>query len=142
MVSITSGSRCVKCVGVLWPAVSIGAAGTVMLVGLCAYVWFIQAHPESLTKVISTVSILISHVQTLSIIMNLRLSWPPSAEAVTSAMVVNVLEIETLRPECLVGEDGENVAFALLFHWVRPARSKVAVFVAPRLASTGSSVCI
>ena len=105
-------------------------------------VWFIQTHPESLTKVISTVSILISHVQTLSIIMNLRLSWPPSAEAVTSAMVVNVLELETLRPECLVGEDGENVAFALLFHWVRPARSKVAVFVAPRLASTGSSGCI
>ena len=75
-----------------------------MLVGLAVYVWFIQTHPESLTKVISTVSILISHVQTLSIIMNLRLSWPPSAEAVTSAMVVNVFELETLRPECLAAD--------------------------------------
>ena len=36
---------------------------------------------------VSTFAILISHVQTLSIITNLRLAWPQSVETVTSAML-------------------------------------------------------
>ena len=119
MVSLTNKDECVKCRGVREPAIAIAVAGSLMLVGLVSYVWFIQTHPESLTKVISTASILISHVQTLSIIMNLRLSWPPSAEAVTSAMVVNIFELETLRPECLVGEENEDFHFALSLHVLR-----------------------
>ena len=50
---------------------------------LCSYVTFMWRHPELMPKVVTTFSILISHVQTLSIITNLRLAWPESVETVT-----------------------------------------------------------
>ena len=50
----------------------------------------------------STVSIFISHLQTIGIIGNLMLEWPDSVVWVTAALSGNVLELNFVRPECLL----------------------------------------
>ena len=54
-----------------------------LVIMICSYVTFMEKHEDLMTTVVTTFSILISHVQTLSIITNLRLAWPESVETVT-----------------------------------------------------------
>ena len=113
MVSISNSNHCVKCDGFIRPLVTLIVVGVVFIFLLGFYVYFIQKHPESLTQVVSTASILITHVQTLTIIINLRLAWPESVETATNLMLINVLEsAEMLRPECLQRDESSHFAAA------------------------------
>ena len=75
--------------------VSLAAAA---MVAAALYAFFALRHPATLKHWVSTFSILMAHLQTLSIVAKLRLNWPQSAEAVFSAMVVNGLQLDGARP--------------------------------------------
>ena len=57
---------------------------------------------DELRKWVSTSSIMINHVQTVSILALLKLHWPPSVEAATSFFSIDVSDWAASRPECLV----------------------------------------
>ena len=45
---------------------------------------------------------MISHFQTVGIVGNLKVDWPPSVVALTSVMNFNMLDFSLVRPECLL----------------------------------------
>ena len=72
-----------RCDGWLVPLVTLSLLFVLLVIMICSYVTFMEKHEDLMTTVVTTFSILISHVQTLSIITNLRLAWPESVETVT-----------------------------------------------------------
>ena len=67
-----------------------------------------------LKRWVSTVSIFATHFQTISIVGNLHLHWPPPVEAVTGIATLSVFEnTEMFRPECLV--ESKDVSTFYLF---------------------------
>ena len=56
---------------------------------------------------IATAAIMVNHVQTVSILGNLRLEFPPAVEVITSGAGLDILEmIGSVRPECLLVDTG------------------------------------
>ena len=47
------------------------------------YVAVLKRYPDLLTKWVSTFTIFFGHIQTVAIISNLKLSWPPRVQAAT-----------------------------------------------------------
>ena len=76
--------------------------------------FFIRKYRPHLKRWVSTVSIFFTHMQTIGIVGNLKLVWPPPVEAVTSYATLSVFEsTETIRPECLLKEFAELSAFLI-----------------------------
>ena len=94
---------CVYCEEWWQPLLLLGGLTLIGMVGLLLYIWLIGRHPESMTKWVSTVAILVAHVQTVSIVANLRLLWPASVTAVASFADLDLVDIHVgvLRPDCL-----------------------------------------
>ena len=61
---------------------------------------------------VSTVSIFIGHLQTIAILSNLRLQWPPSVREISSIFSLSLVGQSMLRPECFVSSD-VNLYFIL-----------------------------
>ena len=104
-----SPNECVPCtLPAPWPLVMlVGVLGAFLLFG-GTYAAMMLLRPGSLKHLFSTIGILIAHLQTLTIVGNLRLAWPRSAHTVMSFMVVNGLQLEAVRPECVFeSADGE-----------------------------------
>ena len=69
--------------------------------------FFIRKYRHHLKRWVSTVSIFATHFQTISIVGNLHLHWPPPVEAVTGLATLSVFEnTQIFRPECLVEDRG------------------------------------
>jgi hypothetical protein len=67
---------------------------------LVVYIAFIRQ--SSMKKWVSTAALFISHLQTLAIVGNLRLSWPPAVEATTDLLSLSLAHASFLRPECYI----------------------------------------
>jgi hypothetical protein len=96
-------AHCYTCTGL--HAISPRSQGSFFFLALCllvAYIWFITKYPDAMRRWVSTSSILISHFQTVGIIANLRIDWPPSVVVVTSVINFNMLDVSLYRPECLL----------------------------------------
>ena len=90
--------------------------------GVVSYAFFIHRHPTKLKKWVSTVSILVTHLQTINIISKLRVHWPSSVEASFAILVVNGLQLDAARPECLIdtrAEGGSDFPFYHVFNIVK-----------------------
>ena len=88
----SDATRCVRCEpGSFVPAVVGISVLTLVLVGSIAlYIYLVRRYvgkekKASLRKGVSTVAILIAHMQTVSIVGYLRLAWPPSVVTITGA---------------------------------------------------------
>ena len=74
------------------PALVVGSVIALLVFGLvscgllAAYVAVLKRYPEAITKWVSTFSLMFGHVQTLAVIANLQLEWPPQVKAVTGLM--------------------------------------------------------
>ena len=64
------------------------------------YIAYIQK--SAMKEWVSTAALVISHLQTLAILGNLRLSWPPAVEATTDILSLSLALASFLRPECFV----------------------------------------
>lgn len=65
---------------------------------------------RNMKKWVSTISIFISHLQTVAIVGNLRLQWPPSVEEISSLFSLSLVGQALLRPECFASQ-GVNLQF-------------------------------
>ena len=99
-----SPTQCVKCIKKLYAVLALVGLLTAFALLLVSYAFFMLKHPSALKRWVSTFSIVICHLQTISILSSLRLAWPQSAEAVFSALVVNGINLDAARPECLSDE--------------------------------------
>ena len=96
-----------KCRRCATPALAV--AGTVAMTVLfftmlSAYAYCNVKFPERTTQFVSTTSIFIAHMQTISLISELKVGWPPSALATfkwTAALGIS-FDIGVARPECMV----------------------------------------
>ena len=57
---------------------------------------------DFLKRWVSTVAIIICHVQTIGIIGNLSIEWPPAVIWITTTLSGNILDLGFIRPECLL----------------------------------------
>ena len=57
----------------------------------------ISLYPSALPHLVSTLSILLSHLQTVAIIGTLRLAWPASSRTIISSLGLSGLDLAALR---------------------------------------------
>lgn len=83
-----------KTVGLLIAAVVIACAV------LGAYVMLISGrYAEAMNRWVSTLSLFFAHLQTVAVIGNLALDWPPRVKAITGAVSLSIVSASFLRPE-------------------------------------------
>ena len=113
-VSSSNQNECTICTGVVVAAI----ATTIMIVGfftmMGGYAYVTIKYPERTTQVVSTIGILISHLQTITIVSKLRLAWPPSTKSAFSVLVVNGMQLEAARPECIFTGDTSSEVWCTL----------------------------
>lgn len=68
---------------------------------LAGYAYFMAHHEGLTTQGVSTISIVITHLQTVLILSKIRLAWPPSTKVLFAFLIVDGLNLEGTRPECL-----------------------------------------
>lgn len=101
-VEATSGQSCVPCtLPRPWPVVIMGSMVVLFVLFAIAYATVMVLRPAYLKHLFSTIGIFIGHLQTITILTNLRLAWPQSTVAVKSFLVVNGLQLDAARPECV-----------------------------------------
>ena len=84
-----------------------GAIGAVC--GISLYVYMINKS-TNLRKMVSTIGIVLNHMQTIAILGLLKMHWPRSVVVTTSFFTVDFFAWEGSRPECLAsGVDMESV---------------------------------
>ncbi len=116
-----SSTECVECIDRILAIALLIAMVVLALLAVAAYGYFTIRYPAALKKWVATASILVAHLQTLAIITRLRLAWPASTEAALAFVVVNGLQLEAARPECVIHDpaaeasSAENVNFFFLF---------------------------
>ena len=105
------GRSCVQCMlSPPWPAVMLVLMLLAFTVLGGAYAWMLMRRPLALKHLSSTIAIVIAHLQTLTILAHLRLAWPASSKRVFSLVVVNGLQLEAARPECLLNAHFNSAA--------------------------------
>ena len=75
----------------------------VFLLGL--FIFALDRYPEGIKRWATSLSIVITHLQTVAIISHLSLSWPPSYKLSHQWFLINGLSLEAARPECLAPTD-------------------------------------
>ena len=106
VVALEDPSKCVGCGTSLAVTVAVMVGLLLFFVAfIVGYVVLINRYPGALRKGVSTASLLIGHMQTVSILTSLRLSWPSSVlEAQRWAFFpVDFLDLGAARPECVFG---------------------------------------
>ena len=105
---VDNPSKCIRCGNPLTPVLLISIACGVMMVMLFVCIALIRKYRLTrLKRWVSTVAIIATHFQTVSIVGNLHLRWPPPVEAVTELATLSVFEnTQIFRPECLVEDRG------------------------------------
>ena len=114
----TDNSRCIRCTDPLLPLIGVGAVFVLALGALGFYTWLIQRYPQAMQQSVATATLIIDHLQTVSIVGNLKLLWPPAVHAVTSSFSFNVLEMmSAIRPECIL-RDAQDLSPFYIFNLV------------------------
>ena len=106
VVSLEDPSKCVACGTSLTVAVSIMVLLLLLFAAcLVVYIRLIYKYPDALRKGVNTASLLIGHMQTVSILTSLKLSWPSSVLEAQRWVFspVNFLDLGATRPECVFG---------------------------------------
>lgn len=95
-------TRCTYCDPNLFAktvALLIGAVVAACSV-LGVYVMLISGrHAQAMNRWVSTLSLFFAHLQTIAVIGNLALDWPPRVKAITGAVSLSVVSASFLRPE-------------------------------------------
>ena len=101
---------------------------------LSAYAYFTIKYDEAMTRIVSTASILISHVQTMTIVGNLQLVWPPRTSDAFGYLVVDGFNLGAAKPECLtIGEENDFVSQFLTLTRVGTPLAMIVLIISVRL---------
>ena len=92
-----AASQCISCHEAWVSAALLGALLGAFFTMLGAYNFLLLTHPAALKNWVATGSIIIAHLQTVSIVARLRLAWPASAQLAFQLSIVNGLSLEAVR---------------------------------------------
>lgn len=108
MVRTQAPDECEKCGDMILSVVFILLGAVFAIAGVSAYVYAINKS-TNLRKVISTIGIVLNHMQTVAIIGLLKMHWPESVTMTTSFFTIDFFDWGASRPECLAnGVDMES----------------------------------
>jgi hypothetical protein len=93
-------TQCVQCIDKLYAILALCGLMVAFAAMLISYAIMMLKYPSALKQWVSTFSIIICHLQTVSIVSSLRLAWPQSAEKVFAVLIVNGFNLDAARPEC------------------------------------------
>ncbi|KAL1496050.1 hypothetical protein AB1Y20_014679 [Prymnesium parvum] len=96
--------ECLACPSRILAVLVLSVLVLSVFLGIAVYAYLINRYPEALRTWISTLSIILTHMQTVSILARIRLAWPSSAQQVMNlVLITNVnLDISAARPECAI----------------------------------------
>ena len=140
-VDVNDPEACIECAEA-WPAIVVlGVLAVVVALFVVAYARQAVRHPEAMKRWVSTLTILLTHFQSLKIITSLRLPWPASVRGATTVFGIDVvgMELPGANPGCLIGMLGDGGSI-----YVKLTLGKLAVLtlltVAPYLASSAAEL--
>lgn len=106
MPSATKALVCVECEDP-WVSIVLTILIVILFILLLfVYAYFMSRHEGLTTQGVSTVSIILCHMQTVGVIGKLRLAWPPTAKVVMEWVIIDGLNLDGARPECIWRGDG------------------------------------
>ena len=114
-------TSCIECQEVWVSIVLTAVLVSLFFVALAGYAYFMTRHEGVTTQGVSTIAIIITHLQTVYIVSKLRLAWPASTKALFTFLVVDGLNLEGARPECLWRDVEEPPPLFFLFSIMRVA---------------------
>jgi len=106
VVALEDPNKCVACNMSLSVTVAIMVLLVLLFVAvLVGYIRLIYKYPDTLRRGVNTASLLIGHMQTVSILTSLQLSWPSSVLETQRWVFspVNFFDLGATRPECVFG---------------------------------------
>ena len=106
VVALEDPNKCVACEMSLSVTVAIMVLLVLLFVAcLVGYIRLIYKYPDTLRRGVNTASLLIGHMQTVSILTSLQLSWPSSVLETQRWVFspVNFFDLGATRPECVFG---------------------------------------
>ena len=107
ILSLSNPLHCDKCDGkVLFTVMLICGAALLLLVAFCFFAALVMRHPEQLRRSVSTLTIIISQLQTTAILGALDLEWPPSIQSVMDVLAFDLLQLPS--SSCLAPEASFN----------------------------------
>ena len=139
VVKTDNPDTCLMCTSPWGSVVGIGALFVLAGLGLAFYVRLINKHPDAMKRWVSTSTLAIDHLQTLSIVGNLKLHWPPAVHTLMASFSFNMFEmLSAIRPECLLVD--VNVSSFYFFNIVT-AGSVLLLLLALVAASQLAAAC-
>ena len=102
-----AASQCISCHEAWVSAARLGALVGAFFTMLGAYNFLLLTHPAALKNWVATGSIIIAHLQTVSIVARLRLAWPASAQLafqLSAHMQLAVAVGATSRVACMASK--------------------------------------
>ena len=95
--------ECVACRDLVGPIVLMAACFILLFLAIAGYVYMISRYGQDfLKRWVSTVGIMLNHIQTVGIIGNLSIQWPPAVIWITTTLSGNIFDLSFVRPECLL----------------------------------------
>ena len=134
--SVTDPNECVVCDNQTASLIVVGVCILVGIIALAAFVRFVVRNPWALKRLVSTAAILFNHAQTASIVASMRLEWPRSLIAITSALKLDLLMLPSAS--CLVG-GGDESAFD--YHALCASSAMLVSLLAPLLVKYVALCC-
>lgn len=115
--SATKSTLCVECAEAWVSIMLVTFVLIIFMVLLVLYAYFMTRYQGITTQGVSTISIIMVHMQTVGILGKLRLAWPPSAKAAMDWIIIDGVNLDGAKPECIFqkGEGGTDVDLPMFF---------------------------
>ena len=112
-VALNEPGTCVRCGSQLISVLAITSLALFGLIALLSYAFVIaRYHGVKLQRIFATVSILLNHIDTVQLLLRLRLKWPQSARLLVGLLGFELSALEAARVECLLaGRGSEEFTF-------------------------------
>ena len=101
--SFDNANECVPCENAQFAFACAIGGGLLVLIAAAAYVTVLLKFPVAFERWGGTITLVLTHVQTLSILGSLAVDWPQSTRFAFSGLDLLVGDMASLRAECLVG---------------------------------------
>ena len=147
VVKVDDPNKCTECQGAWRSIAALVAVFVLFLAALAGYAWMLHKHQGFTTQGMASASVIMTHLQTMSIVAKLRLAWPPSTEVVMTTFSAG-FSLDGTRPECLLaadpeeGEEGTELPFFHIFGITKVTCRQASPPSPPRLLISSPSLLL
>ena len=114
--SFDHANGCVNCQNAQLAFYCAIIGGGVVLAAAAAYIIVLVKFPKAFERWGGTITLVLTHTQTLSILGQLSVEWPATTQVAFSGFDLVVGDMAALRAECLVGERSDLSEKVSMYH--------------------------